>query len=117
MIPDIVASSWSPDGPPWIDDEFYLTICGTPQLPAWIHLLGAVALFEEGWFWVDMTADDLKPRKEFEQAMDALVRMQEALTLEPAASTDADWQLVSTHPKIAPFMALARKWRMERRAS
>ncbi len=75
----IVRASKLPDGPPWIDDDFYLKICELPELPAWMHLLGAVALFEEGWFWVDIKSNDIEPRKEFAHAIDALRRMRDVL--------------------------------------
>ena len=95
------------DGPPRLDDDFYLAIKDIIGVSPACHLIGAVELFAEGWFWVDMKRDDLEPRTEFIAALNALHRMKAALAADASAATDPLWLQVSLHPAIASFAGLA----------
>ena len=106
-IDGIVRTSVRPEHYPCLDDDFYISIRNVPGLSASCHLAGALELFAEGWFWVDMKANDTEPRPEFAHAIDALKRMRQALAADLNAANDPLWLLVSGHPVSGPFIALA----------
>ncbi len=95
------------------------TYAARKSYPAWgdlpglhpaAHLLAATALFEEGFFWIDMGTDKL-PREEFSWAMTALRRAKAAAAEERWAS-DTLWQKISKDPV---YRAAARSHRREGR--
>ncbi|MBN9080717.1 MAG: hypothetical protein BGP04_20800 [Rhizobiales bacterium 62-17] len=99
------------------DDEIrrIATYDARKSYPAWgdlpglhpsVHLLAATALFEEGYFWIDMGTDKL-PREEFPWAMTALRRTKAAGAEERWAS-DALWLKISAEPAYAPLLGLAQ---------
>ncbi|MDT2020319.1 DKNYY domain-containing protein [Methylocella sp. CPCC 101449] len=90
------------------------TYAARKSYPAWgdlpglhpaAHLLAATALFEEGFFWIDMGTDKL-PREEFSWAMTALPRAK-AAAAEGRWAGDAFWLKISADPTYAPLLGLA----------
>ncbi len=96
-------------GEPGLDDkDLYRRVRDVGGLSPTAHLAGALSLFAEGWFWVDLAADDAAPpRPEFAEAMDALGRVHEALAERPEAAQAPLWRELSAHPAAGPFLALA----------
>ncbi len=109
----IVRANLRDDYPPYIDVGFYRGICTIPGLSAAVHLAGALDLFADGWFWVDVKRDDRKTRPEFTEAVAALGRMGKALIASPNSADNSLWADVSNHPAASPYVALAEALRIE----
>jgi hypothetical protein len=89
--------------------DLYDRVGDVANLSASAHLIGAIALFAEGFFWIDLSGDDKTPRPEFAQAVAALSRMR-AARASPSAQADADlWRKLAESPTTAPFIELAEK--------
>ncbi|MCF1503474.1 DKNYY domain-containing protein [Afifella sp. H1R] len=104
---DLVRAQWDGTDEIRLDKRFYRRIRDIEGLSPAVHLAGALFLFSEGFFWVDMKRDDNEERGEFVEAVEALGRMRQALAENPAAAEDALWMDLSTHAFVAPFVALA----------
>lgn len=89
-----------------LDKDFYRRVRELPDLPAATHLLGAMGLFSEGWFWIDLSPTLERERNEFVEAMQALVRMKQALARD-GAMEDPLWRQVMARGDLKPFAALA----------
>jgi hypothetical protein len=74
-----------------------------------VHLFGAIALYREGLFWVDLQGDDSEPRPEFAEALAALERMRTSMAAEPTELFDLLWQEIAHDDVTAPFIAMAEK--------
>jgi hypothetical protein len=89
--------------------DLYKCIADVSGLSAMVHLFGAIALYSEGFFWVDLQGDDSKPRPEFAEALTALQRMRTAMTADPTELSDPVWQEITRGDLTAPFIALAEE--------
>jgi hypothetical protein len=88
--------------------DIYLASGDLSGLSPATHLYGALDLYEEGLFWVDMKADDSEPRSEFRNAVTALRRMNAALAADPALAASPAWQELVRHERTGAFIVMAR---------
>jgi hypothetical protein len=89
--------------------DIYKCIADVSGLSAMVHLFGAIALYREGFFWVDLQGDDSEPRPEFAEALAALERMRTSMAAEPTELSDLLWQEIAHDDVTAPFIAMAEK--------
>jgi hypothetical protein len=89
--------------------DIYKRIADVSGLSAVVHLFGAIALYSEGFFWVDLQGDDSEPRPEFAEALAALQRMRTAMIAEPTELSDPEWREIAHGDVTAPFIAMAEK--------
>jgi hypothetical protein len=89
--------------------DIYKCIADVSGLSAITHLFGAIALYHEGLFWVDLKSDDSEPRSEFAEAVVALRRMRTSMIVEPTELSDPLWQEIARSDVTAPFIAMAEK--------
>lgn len=89
-----------------LDKDFYRAVSNLPDLPAAVHLFGALGLFAEGWFWIELDPTRTHDRLEFPEAMQAIGRMRAALA-KPGAADDPLWRDIARQSDLAPFIALA----------
>jgi hypothetical protein len=89
--------------------DIYKRIADVSGLSAMVHLFGAIALYSEGFFWVDLQGDDSEPRPEFAEALAALQRMRTAMIAEPTELSDPEWREIAHGDVTAPFIAMAEK--------
>lgn len=69
-----------------------------------VHLIAASSLFAEGFFWIDMKAEDM-PHAEFERAVAALGRAKQ-LAAQTPWEDDPDWQKIAADPAYGPLLDL-----------
>lgn len=100
----------------WLSDphfssfkDIYKCVADVSGLSAMVHLFGAIALYGEGLFCVDMQGDDSEPRPEFAEALAALKRMRNAMIAAPTEPSNPLWQEIAHGDVTAPFVAMAEK--------
>ena len=87
--------------------KIYTATSDLDELSPPAHLFGALALYREGLFWVDMKADDSEPRPEFAGAIAALRRMRAALANHLAYADEPAWRALERSAIAGPFIAMA----------
>jgi hypothetical protein len=107
VIDGLVNKAWQKEQKPYDFDKLYRAIGDIPGLSPATHLVGALSLYSEGLFWVDMSGDDSKPRVEFAESIRALGRMKTCLATDPDLAADPVWTAFANNAVAAPFIAMA----------
>lgn len=89
--------------------EIYRPIGDVSGLSAIVHLMGAISLYCDGFFWADLQGDDSAARPEFAEAVQALQRMRASLAAAPAQLSDPVWHEIEEGDVTGPFIEMAEK--------